>query len=226
MALLFAPAILAVTDEHREDELKDISLSASGNVGALMLAICGTFLIRGTTFIRLWMGPASAELSGRVLNILSVGVIFGGAVAVMWAVMFGISKHKALVPIYLFEALANLALSIVLVRKIGVTGAAWGTTIPSLIVCLLYWPRYIRKILHIPVRAYFLATWGRPALALVPFALTTYAFERFSQPSNVYIFFQPTAITLTPAFVGFWFVCLSETQRQSYLSSFRKSLIF
>ena len=49
-------------------------------------------------------------------------------------------KHKRIALWAIGEAVANFALSIILVRRIGIYGVAWGTTIPSVIVELFLWP--------------------------------------------------------------------------------------
>jgi len=41
----------------------------------ILLPVALTFLIRGSSFIGLWMGPSYAELSGAVLAILSLPLL-------------------------------------------------------------------------------------------------------------------------------------------------------
>ena len=205
--------------------LRRTALTSACYSTALMMPIGLTFLIRGGSFIGLWMGAEYASLSGGVLWILAWMAIFSTGPGAGWAVVQGIGKHRALVPVYLLEALANLVLSIALVRTKGVLGVAWGSTIPNLIVCFLFWPWYMRRTLQIPVRQYVTSTWILPLLAMAPFTIGTYFFERMFPPAKLLIFFVQVAGTLPLALVGFWYVCLPREERQNRYQQLKQAMI-
>jgi O-antigen/teichoic acid export membrane protein len=213
---------LASRLEARKDfsELRRVTLQNSRFASALILPICLTFILRGKTFIGLWMGQEYAALSWHVLWVLTLSVLFSTGPSVPWAVSFGMSKHKPLVPIYLCESFINLGLSIYLVRKIGIVGVAWGTTLPDLVVCLFFWPWYVRRILQIPIWSFVANAWVRPGLAMLPFAACSYAVDHFWRASNLSVFFSQVALILPVAFIGFWFLCLSPEDRETYSNSF------
>jgi O-antigen/teichoic acid export membrane protein len=202
--------------------LRRTALSSASYSTALMLPIGITFLLRGSSFIRLWMGSEYAELSGGVLWILSWMAIFSAGPAMGWAVVQGIGKHKPLVPVYLLESLVNLAMSIILVRKMGIFGVAWGTTIPNLLVCLIFWPWYMRRTLQIPIRQYVAMTWVRPILAMIPFALCSYFIERGAPPAKLLVFFSEVAAALPLAVIGFWYVCVPLEERRVRLDQLKR----
>ena len=87
-------------------------------------------------------------------------------------------------------------LSIILVRRIGIYGVAWGTTIPSVLIELLLWPRFICKLVVIPVRTYLWQTWFRTALCVVPFGLACALAERYWPTHNLFFFFLQIAVML------------------------------
>ncbi len=64
----------------------------------------------------------------------------------------------------------------------GVVGVAWGTTIPNLGIHLFFWHSYV---LGTPSSTHIFSTWLRPAVAVVPFALFTYAAERWFPAANL-----------------------------------------
>jgi O-antigen/teichoic acid export membrane protein len=204
--------------------LRRTALTSACYSTALMMPIGLTFLLRGSSFISLWMGTEYATLSGGVLWILAWMAIFSTGPGAGWAVMQGIGKHQLLVPVYLLEALANLVMSIVLVRTMGIFGVAWGSTIPNLIVCFLFWPWYMRRTLQIPVRQYVASTWGWPLLAMVPFALGTYLIERIFPASNLLLFFSQVAATLPLALAGFWYVCVPREERQARYQQVKQAM--
>jgi len=199
---------------HHE-ELKIETITWTRYATAIILAIGITFILRGKTFIALWMGPSYAETSGKVLSVLTIGMIVGMASCVPWSVTFGLGRHKSLVPLYLVESLANLGLSIVLVRSMGIVGVAWGTTIPELLFSAVFWPWFMSKTLHIPVLQFIRSAWMRPIVALVPFAICTYLIERGWTARNVLEFFLQVAAALIAAFLGCWFLCVSKTDREA-----------
>ena len=108
-----------------------------------------SFLIRGSSFIGLWMGRWNAALCGEVLSVLTMALLFSAGNGVAGSMTLGISRHKGIVPIVLAEGLCNLGFSIVLIRHYGIVGVALGTTIPNLVVNIIFWPLYIRHVYHI-----------------------------------------------------------------------------
>jgi O-antigen/teichoic acid export membrane protein len=175
-----------------------------------------TFIIRGHAFIGLWMGASYSDLSGHVLRILSVPWFFGAGAMVVASGMLGISQHRRVVPFALAEGIANLALSIALVKPMGILGVAWGTTIPDLAMTMLFWPWYIRRTIGVPIRSYIYSLWLRPAIAMIPFAICTYAEDRWWHASSLLYFFPQVAAVLPVALVGVWLLGLSSQERQAY----------
>jgi O-antigen/teichoic acid export membrane protein len=174
-----------------------------------------TFIIRGDSFIGLWMGAQYAELSGHVLRILSVPWLFGAGTSVVASAMLGISQHKRVVPFALAEGLGNLALSIALVKPMGILGVAWGTAIPNLAISLFFWPLYARRTVGTGLRDYVYSLWLRPAIAMLPFAVCTYAANQWWHPSNLLLFFVQVAVMLPVAFLGVWYLGLPLDERKN-----------
>ncbi len=208
------PLASALEAREQKEDLQRILLKATDYATVIVLPIAVTFMLRGSSFIGLWMGVEYGALSGRVLWILSLALIFAAGNQAAASTMLGISKHKALVPVVLCEAVTNLALSIVLVRRMGIIGVAWGTTLPNLAVSFLFWPWYIRRAMGIPIRSFLLSTWIRPLIAIVPFALCSYAMERLQPASNLLSFFLQVGAALPLAVLGPWYICLDSTERR------------
>jgi O-antigen/teichoic acid export membrane protein len=198
-------------------ELRPFLLKAPRYASTLMLPIAVTFLIRGKSFIALWMGAEYASVSSIVLSILTIAWLLMAGNRIAGAVMLGISKHRAMVPVSIAEAFCNLGLSLLLVRKVGVIGVAWGTTIPNVAVHLLFWPWYVRRILGIPPWRYICSTWVRPAASVLPFALVTYATERLWPAVNLRLFFFQVLCLLPFAVIGAWIVVMSAEERSTIL---------
>jgi O-antigen/teichoic acid export membrane protein len=197
----------------RDEELERVLLRGTRFATLLVLPVGFTFLLRGDSFVGLWMGSQYAGPSGQVLRILTLALIFSAGNQVAASTMLGISRHRTLVPLALAEAASNLVISIALVRRTGIIGVAWGTTLPSLAVNLLFWPWYVRRTLKIPVPRYVAGTWVRPAMAMFAFVGGTYAVERYWPASNLSEFFLQVAATMPLALAGAWAAALNPEDR-------------
>ncbi len=149
------------------------------------LPILLTFVLRGSSFIGLWMGPQYAHSSGIVLTILSIALFFSQANRTAGAIAFGIEKHKTLAVWAVGEGVANLALSVLLAKWYGIYGVAIGTMVPSLLIHLVFWPMYISKIVGVKGSEVILTIWAPMILASVPFASLTYLVERYYPAHNL-----------------------------------------
>lgn len=97
---------------------------------ALFLPIaCGVAVLAGP-FLAAWVGPAYAH-NGRLVLILVVAGLVEISVWPAAAILQGMARHRLLAVFSAGSALANLGLSIVLVRPLGVTGVALGTLIAT-----------------------------------------------------------------------------------------------
>ncbi|HTP67885.1 MAG TPA: flippase [Dongiaceae bacterium] len=209
---------------HNQSELQRIVLLSSRAGSMVMLPVAITFLLRGSTFIGLWMGPQYAELSGKVLRILSLTLILWAANAVTAGSVLGVSKHRPLVPVLLGEGITNLILSIILIRKMGILGVAWGTVIPGFCSSVLFWPWYIRRTFGIKIAKYAESSWVRPWLGAIPFVIGSYLFEHYWQANNLVVFFAQVLIALPLAPIGYWLVCLDSEERTRYYQTLIRSV--
>jgi O-antigen/teichoic acid export membrane protein len=207
------PLVSALQAKGQASDVSRVLLRAIRYATLVMLAIGITFLVRAETFIRLWMGPQYASLSGETLKILTIALILVAGSQVCNSAMLGLVRHRAVVPVVVAEALVNLTLSLWWVRTVGVIGVAWATTLPSLMTSLLWWPWYVRRVLGIPVVQFLVSSWLRPACAMLPFALATLAVELWWPPTGLSVFFVQVAALLPLAGVGAWFVALDVNDR-------------
>jgi O-antigen/teichoic acid export membrane protein len=216
-----SPMMSGLEARGQESDLRGVFLTAARFATLLAFPVGLTFVLRGHSFIGLWMGPHYADLSGQILAVLAVTVFFAGANHTVGATILGLGKHKALVPIQVAEGLCNLFLSILWVRHYGILGVAWGTVIPNLFPSLLAYPFYMRRVLGVPVLQYYLINLIRPAIAMIPFAVSSYVLNRFWPAHHLAQFFLQVAACLVIGILGAWFFCFSREERKGYLASAR-----
>jgi O-antigen/teichoic acid export membrane protein len=208
LAQTFLPLASDLASREQPDQLRRLLVHGTRVAVLVSLPVAWALLFRSQTFIGLWMGPQYAQSSGSVLRILLLSsmAICGNRVGAN--IVLGLSKHKPFAVWQSYEAVANLALSIFLVRRIGITGVAWGTVLPSLVSQLFLWPRYLSKVLGLPVSRYIWNGWLRPALATAPFGLTCWWIEQHWVTANLPLFFLQIVAALPAVPLGvallFW----------------------
>jgi O-antigen/teichoic acid export membrane protein len=223
---IFMPLASSLEARGEHGELRRLLVQGTRLALLMSLPIALALYFRGHTFIELWMGAQYAQNSGRILKILLLAQVFSIGNFTSGNIAFGLAKHRPFALAVLTESIANLSLSIFLVRRIGMSGVAWGTVIPSLIVQLLFWPRYICKLLEIPIRPYLWQSWFRPGLATIPFGIACYLSDRFWTADHLIQFFLQIAVIL-PVFMAGVALCFRKEllwQLRARLSSYSRIL--
>jgi O-antigen/teichoic acid export membrane protein len=195
MTNTFTPAASTYDAAGDTSSLRALYYNGTRATMAVSLPILITLIFRGDNFIGVWMGPQYSRTSGVVLAILATALLFSLQNTAATSIAFGIEKHKPIAMWAIGEAVANLTLSIVLARKIGIYGVAIGTLVPSLAVNLLLWPRYVYHLVGIHYREVLLKVWGPVFLCAVPFACASFAVNALFPARNMTMFiFQTTAL--------------------------------
>lgn len=124
---VFLPRVNRMVSEGgKEKELSEL-LARVGRIQFLVLAyILGGFIILGRYFIRVWAGEGYRQAYGVTLLLIcpvTIPLIQNLGIEIQRAM----NKHRFRSVLYFFMALGNLAVSIGLTKRFGVTGAAAGT---------------------------------------------------------------------------------------------------
>jgi O-antigen/teichoic acid export membrane protein len=208
----FTPLASGLEASGRMEDLQRLLLRGTQATLGIVLPISVALVLRGKTFIGLWMGPQYSEISGTVLQILLISQFFGVADSTAGSIMMAIDKHKPVAKWAVIEATTNLTLSIVLVKTFGVYGVAWGTSIASIFVHLTFYPRYVRKVLDVPVRKFLWQGWMKITLCSVPYAIVCAVTDRYWHAGNLATFFVQIIVILPVYAVSVFAVFRSEVQ--------------
>ena len=173
-----------------------VRLNAAGSAAALQtMLIEGTrvalILVTGATIgvigfggplILQWMGPGFA--AGIVpLYVLAVtGVILVGQ-GPLGNILLGTGRHKLVAFVSLGEALANLALSLVLVRRFGMLGVAIGTAVPIFVANLFILMPVACRQVQVPLATFLKAVLAAPVAGALP-AIATCVLLRSLYPPH------------------------------------------
>jgi O-antigen/teichoic acid export membrane protein len=94
-------------------------------------------------------------------------------------VLFGMSKHGALAIVTVVEGVANLVLSILLVRPFGILGDAIGTAIPLTCTFLLFMPYHLCFRLGMRISTFVVQAYLFPVILCAPMAATLFFMRRW-----------------------------------------------
>jgi O-antigen/teichoic acid export membrane protein len=189
----FTPLASSLNAEKRTEQLRRLLIEGTRASLVLFLPISCILFFRGHTFIGLWMGRDYAAVSGAILQILLLNYVLTTANVTGCNIAYGLAKHRPIMAWALIEAAVNLTLSILLARRIGVYGVAWGTAIAGVICNLLFWPRYIGCLVQISPGEYMWKAWWPAVLAVVPFACACWWEERHLTATSLPMFFLQLA---------------------------------
>ena len=163
---------------NETDRLRELFLTGARISGLFAMLLTGYVLAFGTPFVRLWLGPQYVEGPWKertdvVLAILLLGQAPRLFQSISWQLLFGTRRVNFLMWLQVGEAIANLALSLALVKPLGLPGVALGTFFPLLVTNTYFLPRYVLRQLELPKSEYFNRGIGRPLLvALVTTAIS------------------------------------------------------
>jgi len=155
----------AVGDRNR---LRKIFVAGNRACAFTILPICAILVILGKSVIEVWVGSRYVAQSYPVLVIMILPFTLMLIQGASGRILFGMSKHGTLAIVALVEGIANLILSILLVRPYGIVGDALGTAIPMTCTYVLFLPQHLCKRLGIPLGTFVRQAFGLPVLFCAP----------------------------------------------------------
>jgi len=193
--------------------LKALVLDTCRYSNLVVLPMVLTFVIRGGTFLSIWMGEEFRGAAGPVLSILAGGLVLNGGRHVVQAAFVGSGRHKSLAPWYLGEAAVIVLSALWAVPRFGIVGAAWAAVVPRTLLTLGVLPVLVRATFAISPVTLWKRAWGQPILTMLPFALVS-AWVDVQWPVYSYaLFFSQVALVLPIAILGAWTLGLQSHER-------------
>ncbi len=142
----FIPLASQLNAEKDVAGLRDLYLFGSRAILAICIPLLVTVVFLAGPLLALWVGTKYSANSAVVVVLATASVLEVG----YWPgrmILQGIGQHHGLAKAASFGAIANLGLSLLLIRFYGVTGVAFGTLIPAIVVNIGYiWPHTMRTV--------------------------------------------------------------------------------
>jgi O-antigen/teichoic acid export membrane protein len=132
IGMVVMPLAARLEAEGNVAELRHVFLKWSKIAYSLSLLVGVYLVVLGPEFIGWWMGPEYRARSGPIVRVLMVSFVFFLPVrGVALPLLMGLGKPEKPALALLVMGIANLALSLILVRPLGILGVALGTAVPS-----------------------------------------------------------------------------------------------
>jgi O-antigen/teichoic acid export membrane protein len=144
------PVIVDSDARQQKARLQQIFLQGTRLSLVMVVPMTASLIVLADPLIHAWLGPAkSSAMVGAipVLQILAVAVAIRVGDATGTTILKGAGQHRMLAFVNLGTGVANLVLSIALLKPFGLTGVAIGTLIPIAVSasCILY-PASCRRV--------------------------------------------------------------------------------
>jgi O-antigen/teichoic acid export membrane protein len=190
--------------------LRHLILTTGRYSALVLLPMVITFLVRGHTFVDIWMGADFRGPAGDVLAILGFGLLFAGTRHVMQAAFVGSGRHKTLGPWYVGEAIVIVSATVMVVPRWGILGAAWATVIPGLAMASVVLPVLCRANFGLGLVAVWWNFWAKPLLAMSAFAFASAWIDQRTHPQSYLMFFGQVLAILPLAILGALYIGLNR----------------
>ena len=209
--------------------IKEMLIISTKYMLLIALPVAAVFFVLGDTFISLWMGNEYAG-SAVILSILTIAVLAHLLEMPAHTVLLGLGKHQVVACFTLAQALANLALSLALVKPYGLVGVAVGTTIPMVGFTAIAIVVYFKNYLHVSLADYARRSIVMPLVLQAPFIALLFVIKTYGLPGSLVTFFAELAAACIPYLALVFFFCMSATERQAVFTiaeriGFRKKAV-
>jgi O-antigen/teichoic acid export membrane protein len=202
----FTPMASAFEARKQYDRLQQLQIRGTQVVLIVALPAAITLFLRGGTFFLLWIGPEFRQYATPVLKILVVFIALSAPNVAVPSLAIAMGKQKFLAFLTIIEGVVNLIVSVILARTIGIIGVAIGSAVPSGLMQIFVWPRFMGWLIPTDQWRFVREVWIRPAVGMIPFVIATYLAELHWPARNMAIFFVQTFALLPIAFAGTYLV--------------------
>jgi O-antigen/teichoic acid export membrane protein len=220
LAQIFVPMSGQSDAKGDMDRLRKIFLAGNRACALVVLPITATLIILGKSVITVWVGAAYVTAGYPVMLTLLIPSTVILAQAASPRILYGMARHQSLAWVTGMEAIANLFLSILLIRPFGVVGDALGTAIPLCCTGLFFMPRHLCRVLNVRIGIFLQEAYVLPLLLSAPTVAALLLLRRWFSAQNYVQLLLQILLGLVPYGLGLtWAVWSGRIWRVRPLSS-------
>lgn len=167
------------------DRLRTLYLVSTRVTLGVFLALGVVLMVFGGPILGMWVGEEYAAY-GHLVAILTLASLIDTSVWPGGMILQGMARHRLISVAALLSGLSNLALSIILVRTLGLTGVALGTLIPTALVCLGFVMPYCASVIGTTGRALAVETLLPALIPAIPALLLLLLMRQTLAPATLF----------------------------------------
>jgi len=223
----FMKVLLPLASElHAENDqarLRALYVVSTRLTLASFLPIGAALVVLAPALLSLWVGPEYGRYAPLVL-ILTVAGLIDTSLWPAGFVLQGMARHQRLAVISLGAGVANLVLSVLLVRPLGITGVALGTLIPTVLEAVLFVLPYTLRVIGISVREAITDIWLPSFLPAIPTVLILLLLREMLQPTSLLLVGLEAAIGVLVYVLGYLSLDANHMERNTSRNAVRSAL--
>ncbi len=185
LAQIFVPMSSQSQAKGDLEALRKIFVVGNRACAFIIFPITAILTILGKSIIEAWVGPKYVATSYPVLLVLLYPMTLMLAQSASGRTLWGMAKHRTWAWVVLAEGIANLILSIVLVRRYGIMGDAIGTAIPLSCSMIFFLPRHLCRLLGIRLTTYLYRAFLLPLGLCAPLVAVLLLMQRWFIPHHL-----------------------------------------
>ena len=200
--------------ENDQVRLRSVYITSTRLTLAIFLPVGCMLIILARPILTVWVGAAYADYA-HLVTILTLASLIDTSQWPAGSVLQGMGRHRPLAVISVGTGLANLALSIALVRSLGLTGVALGTLFPTTVACLSLVLPYSMHVLGVSKTQVVKEVFLPALLPVIPTVIVLYLLQYAIEPSSLLSIIAVAGIGFLVYVVGYLNLGASEMERQT-----------
>jgi O-antigen/teichoic acid export membrane protein len=214
----------ASDDPSATEQLRTMMVDGTRLALTLVFGVTVCLMTFASPLVSRWMGPGF-EASVAPLHVLAIaGIVLVGQ-GPLGNILLGTGRHRLVAFVALGEALANLVLSLVLVKRYGILGVAIGTAVPVVVANLaILLPAACRQV-QVRLRDFIRAVAVAPAVGAVIAALTGVLLRRTLPPQSIPGVIVEGAAVGVAYLAAVWLFGFDEALRARYTGYARHAIV-
>lgn len=220
---VFVPKVNKIVAEKNDNNLLTKIFTKVGRAQfAVLTLVLSGFIFLGLPFIKIWAGEgydASYMVTILLITPLTVPLIQNLGVEIQRAK----NMHKARSVVYFFIAIANVLISIPLIKISGPIGAAWGTAISLFAGNIVFMNWYYHKRIGLNM-IYFWKEIFKFIPSLIPPFVVGFIIMKYVNINNLFDFIICGSIYTFVYGASLYFIGLNEEEKQLVAGPLKKIL--
>jgi len=204
LAQIFLPMSSQSDAKGDLNQLRKIFVAGNRACALVIFPVTAILVILGKSVIEAWVGRKYVADSYPVMLVLLLPTTLILAQNATPRIIYGMAKHRTLAWITSIEGVANLILSIVLVRWMGVIGDAIGTAVPLSFTALYFTPRYLSRLLGVRVWTFLREAYVLPMVLCAPLVAVLLAMRQWFPVHRLIPLAIEVLLAMTVYGAGLW----------------------